>query len=142
MKFLATSSSFLALALLTPLAAQAEMTELTDTELEAVQGKAGAILPGSAFANYWTEFTTVQGDPALHYAGWGLMGVGYSLMIPFQQTELLDYKIHQAPPPVNHLAPVTKPLYVIAVPPAAVGMVALTQGLYLLYINGEFTTNY
>ena len=143
MKF-AMTPSLLAIAAFAPLTAQAAMVELTDLELGAVQGKAGSITAGfgAGFREYWTELTTVQGNPTLHYVGWGLIGIGSSLMIPFQQTARLTYQIQQAPPPVNRLVPVTAPLWVVAAPPAAIAFPILIQGLYLLYANGELTIPY
>jgi len=130
------SAIFAAVAALTPLAAQAEMIELSDTELRAVQGQ--GVLSGlrEAFQNYrsglapiWTELTTVQGlSPPLHYAGWSAVLAGYAIGIPAGATLTA---IGNAPFPVNRLD-------VIAQPASLLGASLGLTGVYLLYLNGEY----
>ena len=84
------SAIFVAVAALAPLAAQAEMVELSDAELRAVQGQGPISGLREALQNYrseleplWTELTTVQGiSPPLHYVGWSAVLAGYAISGP------------------------------------------------------------
>ncbi len=130
------STMLAAVAALTPLAAQAEMVELSDTELRAVQGQGVLSGPREAFQNYrsgleplWTELTALQGpSPLLHYAGWSAVLAGYVIGVPAGAALTA---IGNAPFPVNRLD-------VLAQPASLVGTGLGQTGVYLLYLNGEY----
>lgn len=131
---------FVAVAALAPLAAQAEMVELSDAELRAVQGQGPISGLREALQNYrsgleplWTELTTVQGlSPPLHYAGWSAVLAGYAISGP-AGAALTAFE--DAPFPVNRLG-------VVAQPVALVGASLGLTGIYLLYLNGEYVPAY
>jgi hypothetical protein len=133
-------SAFLITAALTPLVAQADLVELTDSELRTIQGQ--GTVPGfrEAFRNYrsgfepmWTELTTIQGvSPAPHYAGWSSMLAGYTIITPAIAALAATY---DAPFPVNRLG-------AIALTAAYLGAAFRLNGIYLLYLNGEYVPAY
>jgi hypothetical protein len=125
---------------LAPLAAQAEMVELSDTELRAIHGQGPISGLREALQNYrsglelaWTELTTVQGlSPPLHFAGWSAVLTGYAISAP-AGAALTAFE--DAPFPVNRLG-------VVAQPVALVGASLSLTGIYLLYLNGEYIPTY
>lgn len=140
MNTITQSAIVAAAAALAPLAAQAEMVELSDAELRAVQGQGPISGLREALQNYrsgleplWTELTTVQGlSPPLHYAGWSAVLAGYAISGP-AGAALTAFE--DAPFPVNRLG-------VAAQPVALVGASLGLTGVYLLYLNGEYVPAY
>lgn len=140
MKFSPKSAAFVATTALMPLTAQAEMVELSDAELGAIQGQGPIAGLREAFRNYgnglapiWTELTTVQGlSPPLHYAGWSAVLAGYAIGIP---AGVALTAIENAHFPVNRLD-------VVAQPVALVGASLGLTGVYLLYLNGEYVSTH
>lgn len=138
MNTITQSALAVAVAALMPLAAQAEMIELSDTELSAIQGQGPIAGLREAFRNYgnglapiWTELTTVQGlSPPLHYAGWSAVLAGYAIGIPAGAALTA---IGNAPFPIDRLD-------VMAQPVALVGASLGLTGVYLLYLNGEYVS--
>lgn len=134
------SAIVVAVTALTPLAAQAEMVELSDAELRAVQGQGPISGLREALQNYrggleplWTELTTIQGlSPPLHFAGWSAVLAGYAISGPAGAALTA---IENAPFPVNRLG-------VVAQPVARVGSSLRLTGVYLLYLNGEYVPAY
>ena len=132
MKTFTKSALFIAVAALTPLAAQANMAELSDAELRAVQGQTTL---GSGFQAYraemesmWSDLTTVQGkSAALHYAGWGSVMTGYTITA---STGAAAVAVNKAPFPVNQLDALTVPVWYAG---AGIGL----TGAFLLHVNGE-----
>lgn len=126
------SALFLAAVALTPLAAQANMAELPDTELRAVQGQA-TLGPGfqayrAEMGSMWSELTTVQGkSAALHYAGWGSVMTGYTIITT---TGAAAVAVNKAPFPVNQLDALALPVWYAG---AGIGL----TGAFLLHVNGE-----
>ncbi|MGB7288610.1 MAG: hypothetical protein WBC62_00750 [Candidatus Macondimonas sp.] len=121
---------------LAPLVAQAEMVELSDAELRAVQGQGPISGLREALQNYrrgleplWTELPIVQGlSPPLHYAGWSAVLAGYAISGPAGAALMA---IEDALFPVNRLG-------VVAQPAARVGSSLRLTGVYLLYLYGEY----
>ena len=136
MNTITQSAIVVAVTALAPLAAHAEMVELSDAELRAVQGQGPISGLREALQNYrselapmWTELTTVQGiSPPLHYAGWSAVLAGYAISVPAGAALTA---IENAPFPVNRLD-------VAAQPVAFVGASLGLTGVYLLYLNGEY----
>ncbi len=120
------------MATLTPLAAQANVAELSDAELRAVHGQATL---GPGFQEYranmesmWSDLTTVQGkSAALHYAGWGSVMTGYTIIA---SSSAAAVAFNKAPFPVNKLGALAVPAYTAG---AGIGL----TGLFLLHLNGE-----
>lgn len=131
MKSLARSIGILAVTC-TSLSAQAEMQPLTDAELRAVEGQAGL---GPGFQTYkqtmgglWSDMTTTRGkSAALHYAGYGSVMTGYTLIA---SSGAASVAINKAPPPVNRLDGAVIPLWYA-------GYGIGTAGLVMLSLNGE-----
>ncbi len=126
------SALFLATVALTPLVAQANMAELSDTELSAVQGQAN-LGPGfqayrAEMGSMWSELTTVQGkSAALHYAGWGSVMTGYTIIT---SSGAAAVAVNKAPFPVNQLDALALPVWYAG---AGIGL----TGAFLLHVNGE-----
>ncbi len=140
MNILKQPAILVAVTALTPLAAQAEMVELSDAELRAIQGQGPISGLREGFQNYrsglelaWTGLTTVQGvNPPLHFAGWSAVLAGYVISPP---AVVAMTAFEDAPFPVNRLGVVAQPL-------ALVGASFIFTGTYLLYLNGEFVPTY
>ena len=132
MNLSAKSAAFITVTAVTPLTAQAEMIELTDAELGAIEGQTGL---GPGFQTYkqnmgdlWTDMTTTQGkSAALHYAGYGSVMTGYTLVA---SSGAASVAINKAPPPINRLDGAVVPLWYA-------GYGIGTAGLVLLTLNGE-----
>ena len=126
------SALFFAVAALTPLAVQANMAELSDADLRAVQGQA-TLGPGfqayrAEMGSMWSDLTTVQGkSAALHYAGWGSVMTGYTIIA---STGAAAVAVNKAPFPVNQLDALTVPVWYAG---AGIGL----TGAFLLHLNGE-----
>jgi len=140
MNTITQSAIVVAVTALAPLAAQAEMVELSDAELRAVQGQGPISGLRKALQSYrsgleplWSELTTVQGlSPPLHFAGWSAVLAGYAISAP-AGAALTAFE--DAPFPVNRLG-------VVAQPVARVGSSLSLAGVYLLYLNGEYVPAY
>lgn len=139
MKYLPTSASLLAMALLTPAAAQAAMIEMTDAELESVQAESR---PGwSAFAAAVREdladFRVDRMRVSLDEVDVGLtaLGIGQAGRAPGSGQ----------PPdaggaggwPFHPLAWRRYPLQTVAALPAAVGKAVLEAELRFLDLDGQ-----
>jgi hypothetical protein len=132
MKFSTPFPAFIAFLAMMPVAAQAEMQPLTDAELREVEGQIG-IGPGfqtyqQTMGSLWNIMTTTQGKSAvLHYAGYGSVMTGYTLIA---SSGAASVAINKAPPPINRLDGVVLPVWYA-------GYGIGTAGLVMLTLNGE-----
>jgi len=132
MKFSTPFPACIAFLAMMPVAAQAEMQPLTDADLREVDGQMGL---GPGFQTYkqnmgvlWTDMTTSQGkSAALHYAGYGSVMTGYTLIA---SSGAASVAINKAPPPINRLDGVVLPVWYA-------GYGIGTAGLVMLTLNGE-----
>lgn len=148
MNTLKQSAIFVAVSALTPLAAQAEMVELSDTELRAIQGRYGADSTDAYFQDYradlrylWTDLTTVEGkSAALHYVGWGTITTGYAIRAGAWGTARAIYEFADAPapPPIWVGKTIAWTVVPAAIPPMIVGGALELTGSYIVTkLNGE-----
>ena len=126
------SASIIAMTALMPLTAHATMIELTDAELRGVDGQIGL---GPGFQTYrqtmgglWTDMSSTQGkSAALHYAGYGSVMTGYTLLA---SSGAAYVAINKAPPPINRLDGAVVPIWYA-------GYGIGTAGVLMLSLNGE-----
>lgn len=142
------SALVISFAALMPLAAQAEMIELSDAGLRAVQGQYGADSTSAYFQDYradlgslWTDLTTVEGkSAALHYVGWGTIMTGYAIRAGAWGTAraIDDFADAPAPPPIWVGKTIAWTIVPAAIPPMIVGgALELAGGYIVTKLNGE-----
>lgn len=132
MNTLKQSTIFVAVSALTPLAAQAEMVELSDTELRAIQGRYGADSTDTYFQDYrtdlrylWTDLTTIEGkSAALHYVSWGTIMTGCAIRGEAWGTArgaIYEFADAPAAPPIWAGKTIAWTVVPAAIPPMIVG---------------------
>ncbi|MGB5235387.1 MAG: DUF6160 family protein [Candidatus Macondimonas sp.] len=148
MNTITQSTIFAAVAALSPLAAQAEMIELSDAELSAVQGQYYIETTSAYFQDYWadlgllwTDLTTVEGkSAALHYVGWGTIMTGYAIRAGAWGTAraVSDFAQPPAPPPPPVATAIQWTVLPAVIPPMIVGgTLELTGSFIVTKLNGE-----
>lgn len=142
------SALVISFAALMPLAAQAEIIELSDAGLRAVQGQYGADSTSAYFQDYradlgllWTDLTTVEGkSAALHYVGWGTLMTGYAIRAGAWGTAraVSDFAQPPAPPPPPVATAIQWTVLPAVIPPMIVGgTLELTGSFIVTKLNGE-----